>query len=209
MERSTQIEGVLLCNKPFTTVANYRALEKQDDPRKAIIGFLRGRFKERYFSLQPVPGISYGPGFAMTALACLSIEATESFKWGWPDTRTEGRGKKAFREFFKGDLSGEAAVACATETRCRPKCFYHGVRCGILHQGETTGGWKVGPISKSLQVDFLARRVDGIKLLEGVQHSWETYLASLETSPWDRVGTASPWGKCRVKINAILDNCTQ
>jgi len=70
----------------------------------------------------------------MMAVSCLMIEALECFLQGW--SSSENRSKAAFCLFFDAhdqfkDLRGYG------------QHFYKNVRCGILHQAETTGGWRI------------------------------------------------------------------
>jgi hypothetical protein len=66
---------------------------------QAIADAIHRRFVERY--LQPASNATGpGRGFAMMAIACVMIEALESFRRGWPDTRGPGRGEHAFCSFF-------------------------------------------------------------------------------------------------------------
>ena len=72
------------------------------------------------------------------AVSCLLIETIGSFWRGWESTertkKQKGKSARAFKMFFR------------TQPRFagfRRTSFYKNVRCGILHQGETTGGWLV------------------------------------------------------------------
>jgi hypothetical protein len=79
------------------------------------------------------------------ANCCLMIEALESFYYGWKDTRPKGMGKKAFRSFF-------SRVPAFDDLKVLSDKFYENIRCGILHQAETTGGWRIsrkGPLFNS------------------------------------------------------------
>jgi hypothetical protein len=69
----------------------------------------------------------------MMAVSCLMIEALECFRQGWIDTKERGKGAQAFRLFFD-------TAEPLKEFRGYAPAFYTHVRCGILHQAETTGG---------------------------------------------------------------------
>ena len=113
------------------TVGDYKAA-RDTKQRGLIAEAIRRRFTERYVS----PALE-GPkrhGFAMMAISCLMIEAFVSFKKGWEDSG--GRSAEAFSAFFnEADLF--------KGFRGHEKKFYKNVRCGILHQAEATGGWKI------------------------------------------------------------------
>src|SRR6266496_2360952 len=75
----------------------------------------------------------YKNGFSMMASACLLIEALESFYQGLEET-PKRENQQMFVSFFKRETDFKAF---------RNSSFYRDVRCGILHQGETTGGFTV------------------------------------------------------------------
>jgi hypothetical protein len=112
------------------TVRDYRQAVK-DQNATAIADGIRQRFHERY--LTPITGTTKH-GFTMMAGACLTIEALESFRQGWSRTDKNGRSPETFRLFFDSFDSFKPF---------RGLDFYKHVRCGILHQAETTGGWKI------------------------------------------------------------------
>ena len=122
------------------SVAQYRSMEEKKD-REGIAEFVRMRFAERYVS-----PISSGRkhGFAIMAICCLMIEALESFKQGWENTRGNAvyagrqmrKSELAFHLFFQTNPGFRELVGVEHD-------FYVGVRCGILHQAETTNGWHI------------------------------------------------------------------
>jgi len=63
------------------------------------------------------------------------IEALESF-WDGLEETPRGKGACVFCKFFDRCKRFHSLRAYARQ-------FYTNVRCGILHQGETTGGWTV------------------------------------------------------------------
>ena len=73
-------------------------------------------------------------GFAQMAIACLMLEALESLLNG--RKRSIVPNEKSFADFL--DREPEFA-----SLRGRVARFSKNVRCGILHQAETTGGWKI------------------------------------------------------------------
>lgn len=77
---------------------------------------------------------AYKNGFAMLASYCLLIETLEGFYRGWEKSKNE----LAFHKFFSRDSNfSEFAIDDL------PTIFYRNIRCGILHQGETCGGWLI------------------------------------------------------------------
>jgi hypothetical protein len=123
------VDAVLLSSS--TTIRRYKELEAEKE-QVLIANFIHDRFQERYVE----PALSACPqsGFTLMAINCLMIEALVSFRRGWPNTRNLS--EAAFCFFF--DLEEEFS-----EFRGHAHDFYVHVRCGILHQAETTGGWLI------------------------------------------------------------------
>lgn len=117
------------------SVADYRKLEEVQD-REAIASFLEARFTERYLSPIQVEPIRKN-GFTMMAIACLMIEALECFSQRKANSKRESA--RMFASFFRRWHGFSMFDPVSDE-------FYQHVRCGILHQAETTGGWRsAGP----------------------------------------------------------------
>lgn len=120
------------------TIAQYREFERNRD-RTAIADMIKQRFTERYIT--PLRGDARRKnGFSLMAISCLMIETLQSFYEGLADT--QGKSREAFERFFKENIEFTIFSPEAVS-------FYKGVRCGILHQGETTLGWRIqrkGPI---------------------------------------------------------------
>ena len=111
-------------------------LKEGEAGRHKLAEFFRQRITERY--IDPVRQIGSGDrnGFPIMAISCLLIETFESFRQGWESTEGRGRCSLAFCYFF----DTEEAFGCF---KGHSQEFYKCVRCGILHQGETTGGWTI------------------------------------------------------------------
>src|SRR3989339_409659 len=116
------------------TVNKYLELESEKD-RKRIADFVQEHFTERYItSLRGDPSLKHG--FCIMAINCLTIEALESFWNGWADTRSKGI--KPFQSFFERCKKQKSELGLFLD---KAGDFYKGVRCGILHQAETTKGY--------------------------------------------------------------------
>ncbi len=171
------------------TIRNYHAARDSSPPKQAeIASALRRRFTDRY--LDPV--FAKPNGFTMMAVACLMIETLESFYRGWPTT--VGKSGRAFEQFFE-------RVDAFREFRHHHADFYKHIRCGILHQAEATGGWRVrrdGPLFDSSVLTINAKR-----FVEALREELEAYCTSIERLP----PTSDEW-KCAIKkLNAIVKNC--
>jgi hypothetical protein len=168
------------------TLSQYRGLEAARD-RKAIAGLIRNRFSQRYLA----PVLARGNvkhGFATMAIGCLMVEALESFRQGWPDTR--GKSKLAFSLFFASHGEFAAFRSCAA-------IFWTDVRCGILHQAETRGRWRIrraGPLLNSRE-----RTVNATAFTRALARALRVYCHTLATADWDD----PVWKNCRKKMNAI------
>ncbi len=79
--------------------------------------------------------------------------------------------------------------------------FWKHVRCGILHQGETTGGWRIRR-EKEL-FDVLHLTVNANKFLLAVRRSLAAYGDSLRNAGWDE----HIWNNFRKKMDAIIEHC--
>jgi len=172
------------------TIGYYRHLEKTRN-RRAIAAFIRSRFEERYLTPADVRNKTRRNGFAMMALCCLTIEALESFKRGWPNTRQ--RSEQAFCSFF--DTSRRFA-----DLRGHAPDFYKHVRCGILHQAETTGGWRIlrsGPL-----FDRDRKTVNAARFLRRLRLDLQDYCRDLSAAHWDSEG----WRAFRKKMASVAAN---
>jgi hypothetical protein len=169
-----------------TTVARYRALEASNN-RIELARFVCERFDERYFN--PIEMSRAKHGFASLAVACLVIETLESFYQGREDTKLLSR--QMFSDFFKRD-TGLKELGTAGDW------FFLDIRCGILHQAEARGGWRVlrsGPL-----VDASARTINATRLLRELRNEVRTYAAMIRTD--DAV-----WTLFKKKMKAVCDNC--
>ena len=181
------------------TVAIYREMESHED-REGIAGFVHQRFLERY--LLPVKGDkrdSYAPtegksGFAMMAIGCLMIEALESFNQGWSNTRNK-KGKDIFNSFF-------AHYPEFAPLQGFGEPFYTNIRCGILHQAETTDGWLIRR-DQPIMVDTNTKIIDATIFLSNLEACLNQYCDELMNKDWDDY----TWVSFRMKMNAVIRNC--
>lgn len=172
------------------SISKYRQLEKEQN-QSEIIMFIRERFTERYIT--PLKGETKH-GFCTMAICCLMIEALESFWRGWPDSRNKG--ELAFCSFFsRTDTDFKEFQSHARE-------FYKHIRCGILHQAETTGGWHIQ--RKGVLFDPATKTINATKFQDRLQKSLEAYCEALNKAAWND----DIWKNLRKKMNTICKNCT-
>ncbi len=181
-------QDTILCWKTKQTVADYQAMVKQED-RSKISNFIRDRFTERFIS--PLLG-SKKNGFCTMAICCLMIETLESFWRGWGNTR--GKEQVAFYYFF-GRNDNFLAFRPFSET------FYKNIRCGILHQGETTGGWRI--LGANTEPLLNSKTINATKFHKELEHCLNEYCAMLEVEDWN----SERWIKFRNKMDVVCKNC--
>jgi hypothetical protein len=175
------------------TIRRYREMEAAhhvDD----IADFMYQRFTERYINpMESIPRDSKN-GFSIMAVSCLMIESLESFWQGWPTTETPG--KQAFVSFFARPENKPLA-----DFKNVAEDFYKHIRCGILHQAETTGGWRIrrkGPL-----FDTENRTINATKFHRRLHCCLVSYCDMLRESGWD----SDVWENLRKKMDAVCENC--
>ncbi len=173
------------------TVRNYADMVGRKD-RAGIARLIHNRFSERY--LDPVLKSSKPHGFSMLAVGCLMVEALESFRNGWVTTKVSGEG--AFCWFFHAHDEFKELRPVAHE-------FYRAVRCGILHQAETTDNWRVNRGSPLFHEEHGLRRVSASEFLKRLRCVLDRYCADLVVAEWG----SQDWVKTRRKLQAICRNC--
>lgn len=171
------------------------------DERKEDIAnkLIERRFLERY--IEPMETAPKKHGFCLMAVCCLMIESLESFRLGWPDTTGKPNPKQTGKEAFKLAFQRIPELSVFVGD-CDWESFYYDVRCGILHQGETVGGWKVkrkGPL-----FDVASRTINASRFHRLMRKEVSRYRDELLSKDWN----APIWEKCRDKLEAICNNCT-
>lgn len=172
-----------------TTVSKYLEMEAAKDV-DGILAFVDARFSERY--IDPFAKNQNKHGFIMMASACLMIETLESFWQGWPKSPSS---PLAFCQFFDRSLRFTALRGFSRE-------FYIHVRCGILHQGETTGGWHINRKKLNQLFDASTRTLNATVFLREMKGSLSDYRSSLKAVSWD----SEIWENFRKKMKNICVN---
>jgi hypothetical protein len=169
-----------------TTIRRYKDLQTNGD-RRAIAEFIVERFNERYFC--PIQTSLHKHGFASMAIACLIIETLESFYQGLTDTKNVSG--KMFQDFFQRKT--ELNVFGAADN-----WFYKDIRCGILHQAESRGGWRIlrsGPL-----LDRNAKSINATRLVTALQRAVQKYADEV-------VSDEKVWQNFQRKMAAVCNNC--
>jgi hypothetical protein len=118
------------------------------------------------------------------------LEALESFKRGWKKSVHQSR--RLFVEFL--DREPEFAAF-----RGRGEEFYTHVRCGILHQAETTGGWRIMRSGSLLD----NQTINATKFVAALERVLKAYCSALKGEPWG----SKEWNKVCRKMNHVCGNC--
>lgn len=168
------------------TVNDYRELEAAGD-RKAIGEFIYQRFDERYF--KPILDSSNKHGFTMMAIGCLVIETLESFYQGLKDSKRRSKG--TFKKFFNRET---ALKVFSSED----DWFYYKVRCGILHQAEVIGGWRI--IRAGDLLNSVDKTINADRFIRELQKVLEDYAIQLESDEL-------LWSNFKLKMDSICQNC--
>lgn len=160
--------------------------------KKEITKFIYERFFERY--IQPLENITKAKknGFCTMANCCLMIEALESFYNGWENTK--GKSELAFCKFIDQAKEFEEFKGAASQ-------FYKNIRCGILHQAETTGGWKI--LRKGPLFDKQNLVINATRFLNFLKRHLNSYREELINSKWD----TEVWINLRKKMESVINNC--
>jgi hypothetical protein len=179
--------------------------------KNALVSFLRDRFMERFiipmdmemndfkndlesnFLLSEYRSQKHG--FSTMAICCLMIETLQSFRKGLPDTR--GQTRNVFLDFFRENRNFQLNNDCLRES------FYEGVRCGILHQAETTGGWKICRAGELISVE--EKTINATEFLREMRKVLENYCKDLKRSEWDEKNGL--WHNFLQKMETIIKNC--
>ncbi|MGH9866505.1 MAG: hypothetical protein ACRD4H_13945, partial [Candidatus Acidiferrales bacterium] len=81
--------------------------------------------------------------------------------------------------------------------------FYKHVRCGILHQGETTGGWQITRDDAEPLFDSGTLTVNETKFHTLMANVIDKYQGDLKANPL----SADIWKHFTVKMKATIKNC--
>ncbi len=177
------------------TVGDYKKmLVAKPQNKQDITEMIYHRFYGRYIKPFLFPDDRYRKhykhGFAMMASSCLLIETLESFRNGWEKTPHDVGGDKVFENFFKR----ENAFRQFRGTR-----FYNNVRCGLLHQGEVTGGFTIqreGPLIDA------KKKINAQAFMKALEKSLARYKRELWAAEWD----SELWDNFRRKMRFIISH---
>ena len=172
------------------TVRQYEAARANHDVR-AISDLVQKRFEERY--LTPLLANRRElHGFTLASIACLMMEALRSFQLGHRKTR--GTVQRTFEEFIRANSELVALHPVADQ-------FYLHVRNGLLHQAETTGGWRIRKSGALFDPEL--KCVNAVRLLRQLRHVLARYCRELASASWSDVAVTN----CVRKLDSIASEC--
>lgn len=184
-----------LTSNGHVTVADYKAWRGEGEGGKdKVAEFFRERMRERY--IEPLLALDSDEknGFSIMAVSCLMIETYETFQQGWPSS--DNKSALAFCRFFdREDLF--------RDFRGHAQQFYKNVRCGILHQGETTGGWQITRANSKPLFDAGTHTVHATKFHALLAKVMDRYRDDLDAN----LLTSEIWRHFLTKMKATIDNC--
>jgi hypothetical protein len=129
------------------------------------------------------------------AISCLMIESLESFVQGWENTNSKS--EAAFCYFFDSHSQFNTFRGHFAQ-------FYKNVRCGILHQAETTSGWKITRKKTAPLFDATSSLTINANLfLQNLRAVLDGFCDELKTSDWN----STEWKNVRKKMKALCHNC--
>jgi hypothetical protein len=192
MPAATKLSSTVTVSQYQSVLAELEAAVPPHDVefKRRIAKFFVERFRERYISPINAAHKETKHGFCTMAVSCLMIEALESFWRGWPDTKNKR--SEPFLRFFERT----AALSAFVE---KTEAFYKHVRCGILHQGETTDGWTIhrnGPLLKG-------KSINATELHKVVACSLKEHAAFLKIEDQ----TSERWRNFKTKMKHVCENC--
>lgn len=161
-----------------------KIFEYQDDNKQEYDGAEDAVFNREYKN-----------GFLMMASCALCIETFAAFLNGDNETPA-GKSVDGYKKVFQYAEDNNNSLADV-----KNQAIYKHIRCGLLHQGETTGQFKI-------------TREKGNKLFDGDKtinaYLFHKELVQLLRSYRDELVTAeytgSLWDNCRRKIRYIINN---
>lgn len=190
-------DNFVLCTYPRKlTVSDVKGLLAQNDgaAKKRLVEFIYHRLHRRY--ILPLRQIhhDYQSGFLIMAAACLLIETLQSFHSGQNKTRRR-QSTNTFRAFFEREAKFFPGLAAESDS------FYYNIRCGILHQAETTGGYRI------LRAGALfipsTKTINASAFINALEGCLDNYIHDLHVA-----GLHDPlWTHAAEKITCICGNC--
>lgn len=184
----------ILCSTNKFKASDFQAAiaSKSSQAKNDIANAIELRLLERY--ILPSEGMENKNGFNIMAVNCLLIETIQSFYNGHDKTP---RGDRTFEDFFKRENQFKDI-----SNNNLGHQIYKNIRNGILHQGETTGGWRIRR-DLTMMIDVKNKIIDANHFREAMKMSVIGYSKKLKQSEW----SSTLWQNCISKMESIIKNC--
>lgn len=165
--------------------------DKDESSKGKIIKLIQHRFTNRYVKHAKL----INSGYLKMAVSCLMIETLESFKQGKKNAKGNGVGLRMFKDFF------ETEQAFFPDFNNIHADFYSNIRCGILHQAETTNAWRI--LRSDALLDKGNKTINASKFVLALEKSLHNYLSCLKTNDFE----TQVWKNALLKLEDICENC--
>lgn len=134
----------------------------------------------------------YKSGFVIMTSCCLLIETVSTFFDGLDQSKN---GSTTFKAVFK-----KATEYSNNLSIFENQPFYNNIRCGLTHQGETYGKFKISRNGQLFDEENLT--INATLFCNSLKDFLRSYCEELKTSKWD----TDIWDKCRIKLRYIIKN---
>lgn len=132
-------------------------------------------------------------GFAIMSNCCLLIEVISTYFEGQNESAKSG--PETFNAVFR------KAQKYSNDLRFfENKPFYKNIRCGLLHQGETYGKFKIR--RNGILFDEPNFTINAKLFCDKLNDFLQSYMQELKEAEWD----SEIWDNCRVKLRYIVKN---
>lgn len=132
-------------------------------------------------------------GFAIMTNCCLLIEVISTYFEG--QNQTTKSGSETFNAVFT-----KAGKYLNDLRHFENKAFYKNIRCGLLHQGETYGKFKIR--RTGVLFDEVNSTINAKLFCDKLRDFLKSYTQELKEEKWD----SELWDNCRVKLRYIINN---
>lgn len=189
------MNDLILAQYPEYKISDYlkNIKSRKESDKIEIAESIKRRLIQRY--ILPGEQVENKNGFNILANCCLLIESFESICRGWSKTPN---GADPFCKFFNRTI--EFSEFTGNDI---PSVFYKNIRCGILHQGETTGGWKIRR-DKNKKLYLEEKIIDANQFRDDLKMVIEKYFRDLKSKDWD----SFEWKMLEKKMKSIIKNCS-
>lgn len=150
---------------------------------KEDIIYKRNVFKEEYKN-----------GFLIMVSCSMLIETFASFLTGQNET-PYGKANEMFLKVFKyAEINDNELKIFLSK-----KDFYKNIRCGLLHQGEVKGGFKITRKGNDL---LIGNKINAVLFFNAIKKLLLKYKEDLSEGRWE----SNDWDSCRLKLRHIINN---